>query len=58
MRVVNERERMLYTIVIVLIVLWLLGLVAHIGGALIHLLLVAALVVFIYNMLTRGRAGV
>ena len=35
---------MLYTIIVVLIVLWLLGLIAHIGGALIHLLLVAALV--------------
>ena len=46
---------MLWTIVGILIVLWLLGLVAHIGGALIHLLLVAAVVVFLFNLVTRGR---
>ena len=45
---------MLYTIVVVLIALWLLGLVVHIGGALIHLLLVIAVIVFIYNMIS-GR---
>ena len=46
---------MLWTIVGILIVLWLLGLVAHIGGALIHLLLVAAVVVFLFNLVSRGR---
>lgn len=45
---------MLYTIVVVLVVLWLLGLLTHLGGGLIHLLLVIALIVFIYNMIT-GR---
>jgi len=45
---------MLYTIVAVLVVLWLIGLVAHIGGGIIHILLVVALIVFIYNLLT-GR---
>lgn len=45
---------MLYTIVVILVVLWLLGLVAHIGGGLIHLLLVVALIVFIFNMIS-GR---
>jgi hypothetical protein len=49
---------MLYTIVVILVVLWLLGLVAHIGGGLIHLLLVVALIVFIYNMITKGRSKV
>ena len=44
---------MLWTIVGVLVVVWLLGLVAHIGGALIHLLLVLAVIVFIYNLVTR-----
>jgi hypothetical protein len=48
---------MLYTIIVVLVVLWLLGLLAHIGGGLIHLLLVVALVVFIWNLVT-GRRGV
>jgi hypothetical protein len=49
---------MLYTIVVILLVLWLLGLIGHIGGALIHLLLVVALIVFIYNMITGRRTKV
>ena len=44
---------MLWTIVGILLVLWLLGLVAHIGGALIHILLVVAVVVFLFNLVTR-----
>jgi hypothetical protein len=52
----REREpAMLWTIVAILLVLWLLGFAAHIGGNLIHLLLVIALVVFIVNLLT-GRS--
>ncbi|NOT59791.1 MAG: lmo0937 family membrane protein [Acidobacteria bacterium] len=47
---------MLYTIVVVLVVLWLLGLVGHIGGSLIHTLLVIAAVVFIFNLMNRRRA--
>lgn len=46
---------MLYTIVVVLVVLWLVGLLAHIGGGLIHILLVIALIVFIYNMITSRK---
>jgi hypothetical protein len=46
---------MLWTILVILLVLWLLGLVAHIGGSLIHLLLVVALVVFVINLLTGRR---
>ena len=49
---------MLYTIIVVLVVLWLLGLIGHIGGGLIHILLVVALVVFIYNMISGRRKGV
>ena len=45
---------MLWTIVVVLVVLWLLGLVANIGGGLIHILLVIALIVMAVNLL-RGR---
>jgi hypothetical protein len=47
---------MLYTIVIVLAVLWLLGLIGNIGGSMIHLLLVAALVVLLYNLFTGRRS--
>jgi hypothetical protein len=45
----------LYTIVVILIVLWLIGLVAHIGGSLIHLLLVIGLIVLAYQFLTGRR---
>ncbi len=47
----------LWTVVVVLVVLWLLGLVIHIGGNLIYLLLVIAVIVAAYNLL-RGRRGV
>jgi hypothetical protein len=46
----------IYTIVVILVILWLLGLIVHVGGGLIHLLLVIALIVFIVN-LVRGRRG-
>jgi hypothetical protein len=44
----------MYTILSVLIVLWLLGFVGHVGGAFIHLLLVVAAILFIMQLLT-GR---
>lgn len=48
---------MILTIVAVLVLLWVLGLVTSVGGSLIHLLLVVALVVFIWDRLTaHGRA--
>ena len=47
---------MLYTIIAVLVVLWLLGFTMSIGGGLIHLLLVIALIVFVVNLLTGRRA--
>jgi uncharacterized protein DUF5670 len=47
---------MLWTIVIILVVLWLLGLLVHIGGSLIHLLLVIAIIVVIINLI-QGRRG-
>ncbi|UCZ52671.1 lmo0937 family membrane protein [Bacillus shivajii] len=48
---------MLWTIITILLVLWLLGLLFEIAGGLIHILLVIALIVFIFNMITgRNRA--
>jgi hypothetical protein len=47
---------MLYTIIGILFFLWLLGFSMHVGGSLIHALLVIALVVFLYNSLSRRRA--
>lgn len=46
---------MLWTIAVILLVLWLLGFLLHVGGALIHLLLVAAIVVFLVRLLTGNR---
>ena len=46
---------MLWTILVVLVVLWLLGFSLHVGGALIHLLLVVALVVLVVNLVTGRR---
>ena len=46
---------MLWTILVILLILWLLGFIAHIGGGFIHLLLVVAAVVLIYNLLTGRR---
>jgi hypothetical protein len=48
---------MIQAIVVILVLLWLAGLIGHIGGGLIHILLVVALIAFIYNMLA-GRRGV
>jgi hypothetical protein len=46
---------MLWTIFVVLLILWLLGFFAfHVGGGLIHLLLVIAVIVLIVN-LVQGR---
>lgn len=47
---------MLWTIVAVLLVLWLLGFSLHVAGGLIHLLLVVALVMVIVSLL-GGRWG-
>jgi uncharacterized protein DUF5670 len=46
---------MLWTIVGILIILWLIGLVASIGGGLIHLLLVVAVIVFVVQLLSGRR---
>ena len=49
---------MLWTIIGILFVLWLLGLIVHVGGGLIHLLLVVAVVVFLINLITGRRPAV
>jgi hypothetical protein len=47
---------MLWTIFVVLLVLWLLGFSLHVAGGLIHLLLVVALVVLVINLLSGRQA--
>ena len=54
----GEKADMLWTILVVLLILWLLGFSLHVGGALIHLLLVVALVVLVVNLLSGRRQGV
>jgi hypothetical protein len=49
----------LWAIVVVLVVLWLIGFLAlHIGGGLIHLLLVIAVIVLLYNLFVGRRRSV
>lgn len=48
---------MLWTIAIILLILWALGFLAfHVAGGLIHLLLVIAAVVVVYQLVTGRRA--
>jgi len=47
---------MLWTIFVIILVLWLLGFSFHIAGGLIHILLVVALIVLVINLIT-GRRG-
>jgi Family of unknown function (DUF5670) len=48
---------LLWVIVVILVVLWLLGWLAfHIGGGLIHILIVVAVIVLLYNLFV-GRRG-
>ena len=46
---------MLLTIAIVLGILWLLGVLVHVGGGLIHLVLLIALIVFVYDLIIGRR---
>ena len=54
----HRRLDMLWTIFVVLLILWLLGFSLHIGGGLIHLLLVVGLVVLVINLLSGRRSSV
>jgi hypothetical protein len=47
---------MLFTIAIILLILWALGFLAfHVGGGLIHILLVIAVIVIVYRLLTGQK---
>ena len=49
---------LLWGIVVVLFVLWLLGFALHVGGGLIHIVLVVAVVLIVVNLLTGRGARV
>ncbi len=54
---VPQEKNMLWTITIVLFILWLLGVVGvYTVGAWIHILLVLAVIVLIFNLLSGRRA--
>lgn len=48
--------QLLWIVFVIIVALWLIGLVANIAGNFIHLLLVVALIVLIYNLITGRRA--
>lgn len=48
---------MLWTVFVVILILWLLGFSFHIAGGLIHLLLVVALIVLVFNLLAGRRSA-
>ena len=47
---------LIWTVVVVLFVLWLLGFSLHVAGGLVHLLLILAIIGIIYNLLAGRRA--
>ena len=49
---------MLWTLVAVFLILWLLGFSLSIGGSLIHLLLVVALILVVVNLVSGRRSAV
>jgi hypothetical protein len=49
---------MFWALAIVLLVLWALGFFAfHVGGGLIHILIVIALIVIVWRLVTGRRVG-
>jgi len=53
-----EDRTMLFTIALILFILWALGFfVVHVGGGLIHALLVIALIIIVYRLITGQRVA-
>jgi len=48
---------MLWTVMVILFVLWLLGFSLHIAGGLIHILLVIAVIVLVFNLIAGRRSA-
>ena len=48
---------MLWALVVLLLLLWIGGFTLNVAGGLIHLLLVLAVIVVIYNLFSRSIAG-
>ena len=52
----RKEKKMLWTILVILLVLWMIGVIGHIGGGLIHLLLIVAAIALVLNLVS-GRRG-
>jgi hypothetical protein len=50
-------SNLIWTVAVILFIFWLLGFSINIGGGLIHLLLVLALIAIVYNLVTGRRIG-
>jgi Family of unknown function (DUF5670) len=48
--------QLVWGIIVILFVLWVVGFLVHFGGSIIHLLLVIALVLLVFNIIT-GRGA-
>ncbi len=48
---------MLWTVFVIILILWALGFGFHVAGGLIHLLLIAALIILIFNLLSGRRSA-
>jgi hypothetical protein len=46
---------LLWAIVVLLVVVWLIGLVGHLVGDVIHVVLIAAVVLIVYNLISKRR---
>lgn len=47
--------RLLWVIFVVIVAFWLIGVVMHVAGGFIHLLLVVALLILVYNLVVGRR---
>ncbi len=47
---------LLWAVIVILVILWALGFAVNIGGGLIHALIVIALIILVYNLLSGRRA--
>lgn len=53
----SQEEHMLWTLFVILVILWLLGFSFHVAGGLVHVLLVIAAVVLIINLVSGRRTA-
>ena len=47
----------LWAIVVIVVILWLLGFIFHIAGSFIHILLIIAIIIAVYNLVMGNRTA-